>query len=590
MGIGLLEEEAICEMIPKFTPSRDHRAFKNSPSAHSPKTPHAVQSPSKNPCLTKPKDFDWADFECDLQPDTRQRRNGVTHRMFREKATEDKSLNSTENDARAFRNILIKNISFGDDSNKIKIERIQKMKARKEIQIFKCSNTIKTGTMEAYRKYYYGEDGKLTKRNDTPKSQPRKIKFGSPKDDFQQGPLEHFLFTGIHNVNKITKNLQAKTEKNKESCQEINFLESLQEADQSSSKKLERGNIDSKNSKSNKEVKLILLTLHNIELITRRLKAYQKQKGCFKYDNSIDIPLPARIEMNDRIKMDKQLNNFLKLASEKLKQNKPLRHIYQLDGTPIFSLPEIESGSLVFISHSPYFSKIIGESSKYLGQKPGSNTSFKGSKSSGKLSSSANKICSTKLNPHYPQSFWAQMEEIRDDVHKRFYRPIPDEVIDRLNTILKRKIPKRKSTEIPKSMTKRNSIKNRLDNEGSGAELRHNVSMDITIGLKARIKAGLARAKRQRFSKEFGGSDSKTNRLNNTLKNYSDIKHKRRRKLDMYFNKFAHEEGNSPVVPQKKTSKESTGIRFVPTSTNVSLSTPRFRKTGRVVNFHDRFC
>ena len=64
----------------------------------------------------------------------------------------------------------------------------------------KANKDFSNHGLEEYRKYYYGEDGKLAKRNDSPQNTSRKIKFGQPKNGFQEGPLEDYLFTRIQEI------------------------------------------------------------------------------------------------------------------------------------------------------------------------------------------------------------------------------------------------------------------------------------------------------------------------------------------------------------------------------------------------------
>jgi hypothetical protein len=67
---------------------------------------------------------------------------------------------------------------------------------------------ILKGDLHAYQKYYYKENGKLARRNDSPRRIPIKVKFGNPKIDFQEGPLEDYLFSGVYNKTQFSDSIE----------------------------------------------------------------------------------------------------------------------------------------------------------------------------------------------------------------------------------------------------------------------------------------------------------------------------------------------------------------------------------------------
>ena len=64
-----------------------------------------------------------------------------------------------------------------------------------------------------------------------------------------------------------------------------------------------------------------------------------------------------------------EINEFLECWSKKLKQSKPLRHIFLKDGTPVFSLLDVPlSENILFVSRSPFFGefKSVFRSKSYV--------------------------------------------------------------------------------------------------------------------------------------------------------------------------------------------------------------------------------
>ena len=88
-------------------------------------------------------------------------------------------------------------------------------------------------------------------------------------------------------------------------------------------------------------ITIVLLTSQNIERISKRLNLSQEQKFTFKLENSAKIVKPAILSSTDPRIMDQQYEDFRKEASLLLKQSKTLKHIYLLNGNPVFSLVDI---------------------------------------------------------------------------------------------------------------------------------------------------------------------------------------------------------------------------------------------------------
>lgn len=68
-------------------------------------------------------------------------------------------------------------------------------------------------------------------------------------------------------------------------------------------------------------------------------------------------------------KQQNDLNEFLEECTKKLKQNKPLRHIFLKDGTPVFSLLDVPiTENVLFVSRSPFFGefKSVFRSKSYV--------------------------------------------------------------------------------------------------------------------------------------------------------------------------------------------------------------------------------
>lgn len=353
-----------------------------------------------------------------------------------------------------------------DSQNSKKFSKIQSSKNLRGKGVKKISN----GKLEEYRKYYYTGEGNLAKRNDSPQSVPYKVKFGQPKEDFQEGPLEDYLFTGINKFENFIQNIKIKPKIDHEveppSVEEEGFLDSLQKLEHSATiKSLNRSCKKLDPISEGNTVNVVLLTRHNIERITKRLNIFRSHQGSFKYESSVTVKLPKRIETTDRAKMDEQFASFLMDVSERLKQNKTLKHLYFLNGTPIFSLNEILPDSRLFVSHSPFFQNIIRESSKYLKKSPRSGSEEKLTILSENEKSTLNIL---DLKDRYTKSYNEDLLKIKEDVRQRFVKPVPEEVIQKINDLLKkrRKNPKINPTnpgtfnkkKLHKTFVHRNSV------------------------------------------------------------------------------------------------------------------------------------
>lgn len=76
---------------------------------------------------------------------------------------------------------------------------------------------------------------------------------------------------------------------------------------------------------------------------------------------------------NDFKRIQSEFNNFLIKISVILKQNKPLRHLFLKDGTPIYSLSDIpDSENILFASRSPFFKGFRRVMSNQSGRSPSS--------------------------------------------------------------------------------------------------------------------------------------------------------------------------------------------------------------------------
>ncbi|CAI2363621.1 unnamed protein product [Moneuplotes crassus] len=536
------------------------------------------------------------------------KKEGILRRMYRGRTNHvshdfsDHSLTKVRNQGlttKAMKKILIGDSDFDTFAEALETERTQKMVSDQEIRIHKYVKEIKKDTLEEYRKYYYGKDGKLNKRNDSPKSLPRKVRFGNPKDEFQEMPLEDYLFAGIKNDNSLGKNNEIKLPDNKEIYQQTDFLDSLRKLEEENTlRSLTSSKLTTEDLKKRREVKVILLTLHNVERITKRINFVNKNhKGTFKYENSINIPLPRRIEKKNKIKIDKQLSEFLVETSERLRQNKHLKHLYKFDGTPIFALTEVQPGSSVFVSHSPYFWKIIRESNKYLSNVPYRRNTNLNSPSSPKLSHTTESVRNLRRRNHYSNSF-------SDKVHKIGVKEIANDTICEPSLIYTRDSCARvldQSMRAVNGLDEDNKIQqikfskyvgslNQKPCEGTlNRDYKsHNVSINSSIDPERYIENSLDKGRRNKLNKEFSLFKPKAYKLNKTIQNHEQIRQIKKRKINIYFNNFAQHNMKPPILTENVDAGKSFVGKLEPinkTTDNSSVSIAQ--SSEQVVNLQE---
>lgn len=163
----------------------------------------------------------------------------------------------------------------------------------------------------------------------------------------------------------------------------------------------------------------------------------------FKYEHSVQTRLPKRIEKADSTIQYKQFKTFMARASEMLKQNKCLKHLYLLNGTPIFTLNDIpKEEKTLFVSHSPFFSKMVNESVKYFNKTESKSKLFEFKRLSKDSKRRNNSIytfrerdMSQRVSLKYLQP--EEINDIKSEVKHTFFKPIPKEVMNQLSILLK---------------------------------------------------------------------------------------------------------------------------------------------------------
>jgi len=318
-------------------------------------------------------------------------------------------------------------------------------------------NDIPKHGLEAFYRYYYSEEGKLTKRNDQPLKRRRGVKFGNPKIGYQEGPLKDYLFSGSFNQAQLLNNFQiGTTYKNpKEQSSQDNFLETLQRIDKShnNSVSIEKGATLLENKLEVRKLTAVLLTSQNVERISKRLNLLKAKNMKFKFENSANVNFPNKVRFSSMSKIYRQLHKFLEKASEQLKQRTTLKHAYLLDGTPVFSLLDIpDDCKTIFLSHSPFFSKMINESVKSFNKTKfdkNRSQSYRNSQGvSSRIISPARKSMADIPSMKYVK-YMEEAKEIRNKVSQdlqmvplrnSIFKSPPPEVINELKKLLKGKV------------------------------------------------------------------------------------------------------------------------------------------------------
>ena len=268
---------------------------------------------------------------------------------------------------------------------------------------------------------------------------------------FQEKSLEDYLFTGVQKSELYNTQIEEGRifdSKINQPVTKEKFLETLQQFHTHHSISTDRDFWFFDDQLHIKRITVVLLTSQNIERISKRIMLSQDQNIMFKLENSARVIKPIAINSSDPKVMDMQFENFKVDASILLKQNKTCKHVYLLNGSPVFSLIDIpEDCSVLFLSHSPFFSKMVGESSKIFNKSPSKYKNFylnKAFKNSSKINirTEENEYAFNNLLDNSKMLFSnklkeSEWKEIENKLSKRYTKHIPEEVITTLKVLLK---------------------------------------------------------------------------------------------------------------------------------------------------------